>query len=120
MSGDLVKIDIKEKLKLKVLQGFLELIPEEELDAMVEGTIKVFKEKEMPQMIIEICKEIFKEKYEADVRALITTEYDGEKQVYKKIEEIIKKNAPELLATILSSGFLNMENAIRGSLSRGY
>ncbi len=120
---------IKEKITNKIREGFVNLIPDEQWDALVQGELDNFtcatsngiygsKESPLKIMIREGIEEIFRKKVADELSKPEWSDMytDGRNIASELVSKIVKENAAELVEGLMGSFTQNVVMKVRQDL----
>lgn len=114
----------QERVSARITETIADLIPQDDIDRLVQARIATFMEKDLPDMIREELRKQYGEMVKSEVQVLLSQyriDWDGVGQRHEPrdaLAEIIKGVAPDIIASVLGNFICMSINNIRSSLPR--
>lgn len=92
--------DFKEVLTDKVKKAFIDLLPEDKLDAFVNQVVQEFEETELKKLAMEVLRKHAQALLNAQINELTTPAWGptGKQLINDELKQILIEAAPEMLA----------------------
>lgn len=106
--------DLQTKVKEKINSVFMELIPPELMDQLIQKAIEDWQRNELPKLVSAILSE----KYKTGINELVNTHWNGNTHTpTEAMQEIIKKCIPNLMENFFTNAVMTSVSKIN---NRGY
>lgn len=120
MSNEVASLkSVQEKLETKIKEQFVDLVPDELWEGLVEAQIKQFAERELPRIVNEQAEKMLKEIVVGIFKAddMTTTFNDmGTKLAGELVKKFVSENGTELMLSMFGPALQNMAVNLRDSI----
>lgn len=113
---------LNDKVKEKIKAAFVDLIPEDQWNSLVDATSKEFMNVELPKIVREELDKKLREEVVGLLQGKDWLEkWNGSEYVASDmLGKIIRDSAPQMVEALFSKIVADAVNIVRNNLARGY